>query len=462
MSVQIVQIPVSTGYKPRPFQQFIHQNAARFTVDVAHRRAGKTVKAVNHIIHHAINCKLELPRYAYIAPFYGQAKNVAWDYFKKYTAGLYDHVANVRLVKYYESDPVQLELLTNNAKIFVIGADRPDAIRGQYFDGVVLDEYSQMRPRVFSEIIRPALSDRKGWALFIGTPKGKNGFFDLYDQAKNGFKIEDGTRVIDPEWRAFMFKASETGLISPEELASAKRDMSPEEYEQEYECSFQAAVVGSFYGAQIAELERQGRLINADIYEPKLPVQTAWDLGMDDSTSIWFFQVYGKEVRIIDYYENSGHGLEHYVKVLNDRGYEYSVDWLPHDAEVRELGTGRTRVETLTRMGRKPRLIPRMEVMDGINSARLTLPHCWFNSLKCSDGIEALRMYRREYDEKAKDFKTRPYHDWTSHAADAFRYLASAWQAQRPKPVEEKRPEGITLNDLLKAKENRPDNYRIN
>ena len=165
---------------------------------------------------------------------------------------------------------------------------------------------------------------------------------------------------------------------------------------------------------------------------------------------------------VIDYYEANGHGLEHYVKVLQDRGYKYGNHWLPHDAQIRELGTGRTRVETLTRLGIIPNLITRMEVADGINAVRITLPHCWFNSIKCEKGIDALKMYRREKDDKKNNFKDKPLHDWTSHAADAFRYLASAWQAQRPKPVEEKRPEGITLNDLLKAKENRPDNYRIN
>lgn len=461
MSVQIVKYHRSTGYQPRPFQQILHNSVTRFSVVCCHRRFGKTVMAVNHLIHHAVHCRLKNPRFAYIFPFYQQAHRVAWMYLKEYTSGLVDMDGRPRF-KIHESDPVKIELISNNALIEVLGADKPKSLKGTYLDGVVLDEYAEMRENVWGEVIRPQLSDRKGWALFVSTPHGKNSFYRLYDTALNGRIQPNGERIKDKNWSAFLFKASETNVIDTEEMESMLADMTPEQVEQELECNFDAAVVGSYYGTLLRELEKQKRFIEADIYEPQLPVHTSWDLGIGDSTAIWMFQIFGKEVRIIDYYEAHGHGLEHYVKVLQDRGYKYGNHWLPHDAKIRELGTGRTRVETLTRLGIVPNLIPRMEVADGINAVRLTLPHCWFSAKKCEKGIEALKMYRREKDDKNNSFKDKPLHDWTSHAADAFRYLASAWQAQLPKPVEDKRPEGITLNDLFRAKENRPDNYRIN
>jgi len=459
VSVKIVTTKVKTGFVPRNLQQFLYKNLTRFAIAVIHRRAGKTVFAVNLIIAKALKCKLKNPEYAYITPFYGQAKKAAWKYFKEYTA-------KIPGVKVYESDPVHL-ILPNGATISIAGGDNPDALRGSYYDGVVLDEYAQMRPKVWTEVIRPTLSDRQGWGLFIGTPMGKNAFFELYDQAKNGFVYEDGNRIIDPEWSAFMFKASETGIISEKELASARRDMKDTQgaFEQEYECNFNAAILGAYYGALLNELEAKGRLVNATIYEPRLPVHTAWDLGIGDSTAIWFFQIHAKEVRVIDYLEKNSVGLDYYATELLRRsqieGYKYENHWLPHDATVRELGTGRTRVETLERLGIKARLIPMMKVADGINAVRQTLPDCWFDARRCADGIEALRQYRSSYDDKKKIYSSDPLHDWTSHAADAFRYLATTWREQIAPKVEPKKPDGLTFNDIVKHTAKRFENRRI-
>ncbi len=174
-------------------------------------------------------------------------------------------------------------------------------------------------------------------------------------------------------------------------------------------------------------------------YEPLLPVHTAWDLGIGDSTAIWFFQVAGKEVRVIDHYENHGQGLPHYASVLASKGYAYGDDWLPHDAKVRELGTGRTRVETMISLGRKPRIVPDHKLMDGINAVRQTIPNMWFDAYKCADGLEALRQYRSEFDEKAKIFKDNPKHDWCSHASDACRYLAMAYREIKAPMVKDER-----------------------
>lgn len=216
------------------------------------------------------------------------------------------------------------------------------------------------------------------------------------------------------------------------------RDMKarPEQYGHIWEGDFSSVFEGAYYVRELIAVKESGRLRHVPA-EPQLPVHTAWDLGIGDSTAIWFFQIIGNEVRIIDFYENSGQGLPHYASVLQAKGYRYGDDWVPHDAKVRELGTGRTRVETLQELGRKPKLIPQHTLMDGINAVRETLPHCWFDEQRTDYGLDALRQYRSEYDEKANVFDDRPLHDWTSHAADAFRYLAMAWKelkAEVPAP----------------------------
>lgn len=232
-----------------------------------------------------------------------------------------------------------------------------------------------------------------------------------------------------------MLRASETGILPADELDDARKDMTPEQYEQEFECSFEAAILGAYFGKEIAEAERAGRICDV-AYDVALPVYTAWDLGVGDLTMIWFFQVTASEIRVVDHYENHGQGLAHYASILVAKGYSYADDFVPHDARVKELGSGRTRVETLVSLGRKPRVIPAQKIMDGINAARLTIPRCWFDRTKCRDGLEALRQYRADFDEKVKAFKNEPKHDWTSHSADAFRYLAMAWRELTgdPKP----------------------------
>lgn len=406
-----------------------HATRSRFTVLVAHRRCGKTVACVNRLVESALTCRHQRPRVAYIAPYLRQAKDIAWDYVKRYAAPVLAEPPN-------ESE-LRVELV-GGARLRLYGADNPDALRGGYLDDVVLDEFADMRPSVWGEVVRPMLSDREGRAAFIGTPKGRNDFFRLYDGASHGFGLD---RIRDPEWFAMMLRASETGILPEHELVAAQRDMTPEQYAQEYECSFEAAIIGSYYGKELSDAEAQGRILQQSIYDPDLPVHTAWDLGMSDSTAIWFFQVGAGQVRLIDYYENHGQALPHYVSMLSTKPYRYGTDWLPHDAKVRELGTGRSRVETLGELGRKNlRLVPDHKLMDGINAARMTLPVCWFDATRCGDGIEALRQYRRDYDQKTRAFKTTPLHDWTSHAADAFRYAAMSWKEPQatPDPVRPK------------------------
>lgn len=403
-------------YQPRgPFRQF-HEREQRWAAMVCHRRAGKTVACIADLVLSAMMTKRQDARYAYIAPQLNQAKDAAWMYVKRLTA-------DIPGVTYNESE-TRADFL-NGARVRIYGADNYDRLRGGYFDGVILDEYADMSPVVWGSIVRPMLSDRRGWAVFIGTPKGKNDFFRVYDLA---------TRQDD--WFTMTLRASESGLLDVDELSDARAAVTPEQYSQEFECSFEAAIQGAYWGKELSELERQGR-IKDEIYDPELPVHTAWDLGVGDSTAIWCFQVVGNEIRIIDFYENHSEGLGHYVGWLSKQPYKYGDDYVPHDAKVRELGTGRTRIETLINLGRKPKLVPSHGLMDGINAARLTIPKVWLDT-KCRDGIEAIKQYRSEWDEKAKIFRDNPKHDWTSHAADAFRYLCMAWKeikADPPKPI---------------------------
>jgi hypothetical protein len=396
---EVIEIP----YKPREHQLKVHEllEGKRFAVVVAHRRFGKTVAALNHLIREAVLNEKETPRYAYIAPTYGQAKRVAWDYLVKYTTPLggTNNISELR-VDFW------------GRRIQLYGSDNPDSLRGQYFDGVIIDEVGDQNPKIWTDIVRPALTDRKGWCLFIGTPKGHNHFKELRDRAAN----EDG-------WGLLEFKASETGVVDDVELKAAKHEMGEDKYRQEFECSFDAAVEGSYYGQVLNELEEKKHM--QEIPREELSrTFTAWDLGMGDSTSIWVAQLVGTEVRLIDYYENHGVGLDHYVKWIKDNDYLKAEHILPHDVRVRELGTGKSRMEMLEESGLEVKIAPRMGLDDGIQAVRRLLPRCWFNVPQVQIGLNCLRNYRRDYDEKRKIFYERPLHDWSSHGSDSFRYLA--------------------------------------
>jgi hypothetical protein len=396
---EVIEIP----YSPREHQIKVHEllDANRFAVVVAHRRFGKTVAALNHLIRDAVLNQNEAPRYAYIAPTYGQAKRVAWDYLVKYTEPL-GGTANIS----------ELRVDFWGRRIQLYGSDNPDSLRGQYFDGVILDEIGDQNPKIWTDIIRPALSDRKGYCLFIGTPKGHNHFKELRDRAEK----EDG-------WGLLEFKASETNVVDAVELKQAKNEMGEDKYLQEFECSFNSSVEGSFYGKILNELEEKKHMQEIP-YEELSRTFTAWDLGMSDSTSIWVAQLVGSEIRLIDYYENHGVGLDHYVKWIRDNDYTKAEHILPHDVRVRELGTGKSRMEMLEEAGLEIKIAPRLSLDDGIQAVRRMLTRCWFNMPKVETGLNCLRNYRREYDEKRKIFYERPLHDWSSHGSDSFRYLA--------------------------------------
>ena len=397
---RVIEIP----YKPRKLQTEIHQALKRWSVLVCHRRFGKSVLAVNHLIKTVAKCDKPRPRVAYVAPLFKQAKAIAWDYLKYYASPIPG-------VTFNESE-LRADL-PGGGRISLYGADNPDALRGIYLDAVVLDEYAQIAPRVFPEIIRPALVDREGSALFIGTPWGKNHFFDLYENAK-----------FAPDWYAATFRASETGIVPPAELAAARALMSQEQYDQEFECSFESAIVGAYYADQLRTAETEGRIGKVP-HDPNVQVFTFWDLGIGDAMAIWFCQRVGKELRFIDYYETSGEGMAYYAKLLKEKPYTYDRHYMPHDANTKEIGTGKTRRDVAEALGIKPiDVVPRGDVDDGINAVRSMLSRCWFDAQKCAQGINALKSYRKEYDDNRKEYKLKPYHDWSSHCADALRTAA--------------------------------------
>jgi len=372
---------------------------------VCHRRFGKTVLALNHLQVAALECKRDRPRFHFIAPTYAQGKTVALDYLIHYSAPIPG--CKVSISELSVTYP-------NSGQVRIFGADNPDSLRGIYSDGVVFDEFGLQPPNVFSEVIRPALSDRQGWALFLGTPAGKNQFYEVIQQAQR-----------DDAWFYAMHKASETGIIPPEELEAARKDMTADEYAQEYECSFEASIKGAIYAAELQGARAGGRVGRVPI-DPILPVDTDWDLGVGDATSIWFTQsLRSGEVRFVDYYEASGEGLPHYAQVLKTKGYTYGTHWAPHDIQVRELASGRSRLEAAASLGIRFQVAPNVPLEDGIHAARMLFPRCWFDADKCRAGLEALQHYRRDYNTRLNEFKAVPVHDWSSHGADAFRYLAT-------------------------------------
>jgi len=393
-------VKVNLTFLPRPqFRPYLNRKE-RWAAVVAHRRAGKTVACIMDLIKRASENRQREPRYAYIAPTYTQAKDVAWAYLKEYTAAIPG-------IEKSESE-LFVALPHNGARIRLYGADNYDRLRGLYHDGVVIDEAGDHDPRAWPEVIRPTLSDRRGWATFIGTPKGDNDFHTIFERSRR-----------EPGWFSGELKASKTGLIAEEELEDAKRTLTPEQYAQEYECSFNAAVLGAYYGRDMEMALDEGRVTKVP-YDRSADTFAAWDLGIGDSTAIWVFQIVGKEWHWIRYYENNSQRLDHYVDWIKSLPFGVHKHFLPHDAEARELQTGNSRVEFLEERELNCVVVPRHNVDDRIATARVKFNRFWFDEKGCEAGIRALRMYRAEYDDKHKTLKPRPLHDWASHGADAF------------------------------------------
>ena len=399
---------VKIPYTPRPLQAKLHKelDRYRFAVLSCHRRFGKSVAIINHLIKAALTNKLKNPRFAYIAPTYKQAKSIAWDYMKMFAGGIPG-------VRFHETE-LRCDL-PNGSRITLLSSEQPDSLRGLFLDGVCIDEVAQIDPRLWNEIIRPALSVRKGFCYFIGTPAGmSNIFYELYQHA-----------LSDDKWYAYTAKASETKVIAQEELDAAKAQMGESKYKQEFECDWIANIEGAIYGEIIKNLEEKKQLTRVG-YDPALVVNTAWDIGVDDSTAIIFFQQLGNQIMVIDYYENNREGLPHYVQMIKDKDYVYGEHFAPHDIEVTEFSSGKTRREVAYQLGVRFKILPKIPLEDGIHSLKMVLPKCWFDIESTKPLINALRHHHRKYNEKMKMFSNKPVKDWSSHACDSARYMALA------------------------------------
>jgi phage terminase large subunit len=443
-----IQLPAN-GWEPRPYQRKLWdylQNGGRYAIEIAHRRWGKD----DVMLHHIAVCAHErIGSYWTCLPEYLQARKALW-------TAVDAHTGQRRLDQAF---PMALRSSTNDNEMFIrfrngstwqlVGSDRYNSLVGAGVAGVVFSEWALANPSAWA-FIRPMIEENNGWAAFITTPRGRNSAKAMYDMAKKA-----------PErWFAEISTINDTRALSEMQLIEARGeyialygdDVGRAQFEQEYLCSFNAAILGAFYGAEMAALRASGRVREFDPL-PNQPVDRAWDIGVRDDTSIWWFQIIGGVPHIIDCYTNHGAGVEHYAEVCQKRGWQQGTDFVPHDAKVREWGSDRTRVESMILHNLNPRVVPNVSKLDGINASRITLRSAVFHP-RCEEvGIEALEQYRREWDDERKMFAANENRDWTTHLADAFRYLALAWREQpRPEVVEDplaKLLKQKTLNEML-------------
>lgn len=403
----MTELAIRIPYHPRPAFRGFHRTRKRFGVMVCHRRAGKTVSAMNRLIRSAMTCPLPNPRVAYVGPTFSQAKDIVWGYGKEYTR-------TIPGVRYFEYD-LRIDL-PNGGRIKLYGAENPDRLRGLYFDDVVFDEFASMSPTIWEDVVRPALTDRQGKAVFLGTPKGLDAFYDVWQYAQT----DDDWYCLD-EYPGHVMRASETGILKPEELAAAFKLMDEAKYAREYECDFHATFEGAYYAENVRKLLAEGRFKDV-AYDPAADVYAAWDLGMDDATSIWTFQVTHSDWRFLDYLQDEGKGLDFYINWVKKLPYAVDLHLLPHDAKVRELTAGgKSRQLYLEDRHLKTMVIKKHSPEERIAATRMVFPRMYFNT-RTQPGLNAVRMYQAQYNEKHQVMSYKPLHNKHSHAADALGY----------------------------------------
>lgn len=407
----------------RSYQQPLHSylvNGGKRAIEIAHRRWGKdeiVLGATCELAHKRIGS------YWHCLPEYAQGRKALW-------TAVNAHTGKRRI---HEAFPPEIVESMNEQEMFIrlkcgstwqiIGSDRYDATVGAGVAGIAYSEWALANPSAWA-YHRPMLEENNGWAAFITTPRGRNHAKAMYDMAKN-----------NPRWFAEISTIHDTGALSPEQLddslaeyiALYGEDVGKAQFEQEYLCSFNAAILGAFYVREMLAVRNEKRVVEIEPVAGK-PVHTAWDIGVRDDTSIWWFQIVGSQVFILDCYTNHGAGVDHYAEVCHSKPWPRGVDYVPHDAKVKEWGTGRTRVESMRLCGLNPMLVPMAGKLDGINAVRKTLPLCIFHPRTEDKGISALEMYRREWDDERKMFSANEVRDWSTHLSDAFRYLAMAWR----------------------------------
>ena len=399
---------------------------------VWHRRAGKDDLCLHWT---ATAAHEKIGSYWHMLPQANQARKAIWDAINPKTGKR----------RIDEAFPAEIRESTRESDMFirfkcgstwqVVGSDNFDSLIGTPPIGLVFSEYSVSNPLAWAYLM-PILEENGGWALFIYTARGRNHGHALYELARES-----------PDWYCEVLTPENTGVFQAPQLERIENelkgafgvDAGEALFLQEYWCSFDAAIIGAYWGREMLDAERSGRITDVPVI-PGLKVHTAWDIGTRDATSIWFFQVLHGGLHIIDYYERTGQGVPHFAEELRRRGYDYGSHYVPHDARVLEWGSGRTRIEAMLAENLVPSIVANHQRPDGIDAARQTIPLCKFDAKRCKFGIEALKQYRAEYDEERKILSKEPLHDWTSHAADAFRYLSMAWRAMKPEPPPPPKP----------------------
>lgn len=436
------------GWKLRPYQQDAWRASAVEGKNMAlawHRRAGKDELLLNAL---AVQALKRPASYMYMFPENSHARRSMWD-------AVNPHTGKKRVLETFggilAKDPNNTDMkldLVNGSNITFFGSDNYDRAVGAGLAGIVSSEHALAHPNAYA-FFSPMLRENGGWFWAISTPRGRNHFKQLIEYAQKSDK-----------WFSQILSIDDTGALSPEIIQEALEeyiglygeDEGLAYFNQEYRVDFTAAVMGAFFAREMSAVRSEGR-VDPNLDAVNGPVHRAWDLGMRDDTTIWFWQVVGGQVYILDVYSTSGVALDAYAshieKIYEERKWQHGIDFVPHDAKVKELGTGRTRVETMQSLGLQPRLVPNAGLMDGINAARQTLPRCVFHA-RCEHGIQALELYRREYNEETKVYRSNPLHDWTSHYADSFRYMSLAWREIKPeiaKPAPAVIP--YTVNEIL-------------
>lgn len=399
-------------FEPRIYQVPIlaaFDNGFSRIIQMWHRRAGKDKLDINVV---AREMQEVVGTYYYFFPTYSQGKKVLWEGRGKDGVKYLDHFPK-QLIDGKPND-TEMKIKYKNGSLFqVIGTDNIDSVVGTNPRGCIFSEYSLQSPKAW-EFIRPILRENGGWAIFNFTPRGKNHAYELYNIA-----------LENPDtWYVSKLTVDDTDILTPDDIdEERKAGMTEEMIQQEFYCSFTAAVMGAYYAKEYEAAEQAGRFSSVP-YDENAPVYTVWDLGISDAMAIGFFQLIGKEVHMIDYYENSNEGFPHYVKVLQEKGYIYAKHFAPHDIKQRELMTGKTRLETASELGVEFEEVPNIGIQNGIDQGRALFKRIWIDAVNCKEFLKAIPQYTKEYDEDKKIFKDKPLHDWTSHAADMYRYAA--------------------------------------
>jgi len=404
----------------RPFHEYLVNTPRARAIEIAHRRWGKDEIVL------AATCELAHKRvasYWHCLPEYEQGRKALWNAINANTGKRRIDEAFPPEIRESKDEQQMLIKLKCGSTWQIIGSDRYDATVGAGVAGIAYSEWALANPSAWA-YHRPMLEENNGWAAFITTPRGRNHAKAMFDMAK-----------ANPRWFAEVSTVHDTGALTPEQIQESiteyvalyGEDMGRAQFEQEYLCSFNAAILGAFYAREMLAVRNTDRVQEFDPVEGK-PVHTAWDIGVRDDTSIWWFQVIAGRVFILDCYTASGVGVDHYAEICHAKEWMRGNDYVPHDAKVKEWGTGRTRTETMRGLGLNPVLVPMATKLDGVQAVRSTLPKCVFHTRTEPIGMSALEQYRREWDDEKKTFKASEVHDWTSHLADAFRYLSLAWR----------------------------------